>query len=224
MAEIWLWAALTLLVVMAAVTIIFPLAARQQDARDRAIAAEQAPVLAGLANELADVDRQQAQGTLHPSEAAALKASVRRRMQEEARIVTGGSARASVPAGDGGLRWLAYGLAGSVTIGAALLYGWMGRPDIARQTGAPPGQVAIVQTPDGLPPAASEEVRQLVRQLEARLEANPQDAEGWRMLGWSRFELGDYRGSAEAYGRAVELQPANADYLSALGEAQVMAT
>ena len=223
MSEIWLWAALTLLVVMAAVTLVFPLAARSADARELAIAAEQAPVLAGLANELASIDRQLAEGALAPSEAAALRASIRRRMQEEAALVADVQGRAG-RAGDGGTRWLAYALAASVTVGAAGLYGWMGRPDIARQAGAPPGQVAVATGPDGQPLGANPEVQQLVRQLEARLAAEPGDAEGWRMLGWSRFELGDFRGSADAYARAVELQPGNALYLSALGEAQVMAT
>jgi cytochrome c-type biogenesis protein CcmH len=223
MTMVWLWAALTLLVVMASVALVVPLAARRADARELAIAAEQAPVLAGLAQELAGIDRQLAEGTLAPSEAAALRASIRRRMQEEAAIVSQLSGNA-VGGGDGGTRWLAYALAASVTVGAAGLYGWMGRPDIARQAGAPPGQVAVVTGPGGQPSGADAEVQQLVRQLEARLAAEPGDSEGWRMLGWSRFELGDYRGAAEAYGRAVELQPRNALYLSALGEAQVMAT
>ncbi len=181
MTALLFWAALTLMTVLAAVAIVLPLAGRRAEAAGRALVDEQVPVLAGLAQELAEIERQHADGMLAPAEAAALRASVRRRLQEEAALAA--AARGGAAGGDGGTRWLAYALAASVTVGAAGLYGWMGRPDLAR--------------PDG--------------------------AEGWRMLGWSRFELGDWRGSAEAYGRAVELAPDNALYLSALGEAQVMA-
>jgi len=221
MTALLFWAALTLMTVLAAVAIVLPLAGRRAEAAGRALADEQVPVLAGLAQELAEIERQHADGMLAPAEAAALRASVRRRLQEEAALAAAARGGAA-GGGDGGTRWLAYALAASVTVGAAGLYGWMGRPDLARPDGAPAGQVAVAAGPGGAP-AANAEVLEAVRRLEARLAADPDDAEGWRMLGWSRFELGDWRGSAEAYGRAVELAPDNALYLSALGEAQVMA-
>lgn len=59
--------------------------------------------------------------------------------------------------------------------------------------------------------------------LEAKLKADPNDANGWRMLGWSFFETGKYAEAASAYASAVKLEPNNAEYWSSLGEARVMA-
>jgi cytochrome c-type biogenesis protein CcmH len=60
----------------------------------------------------------------------------------------------------------------------------------------------------------------MIASLEARLEASPEDVEGWRMLGWSRFRTGDVEGARQAYQKAVDLAPDDAQTLSALGEAQ----
>ncbi len=59
--------------------------------------------------------------------------------------------------------------------------------------------------------------------LEAKLKENPDDAEGWRMLGWSLFETGKFAESAQAYKRATQIEPKKAEYWSSLGEALVLA-
>ena len=70
-------------------------------------------------------------------------------------------------------------------------------------------------------PASVDEV---ITQLEARLRDNPNDAEGWRMLGWSYFETQRFAESATAMRRAIQLAPGNSEYHSMLGEALVMAS
>ncbi|GAA0648672.1 hypothetical protein GCM10009424_26380 [Sphingomonas ursincola] len=70
-------------------------------------------------------------------------------------------------------------------------------------------------------PASVDEV---ITQLEARLRENPNDAEGWRMLGWSYFETQRFAESATAMRRAIQLAPGNSEYHSMLGEALVMAS
>jgi cytochrome c-type biogenesis protein CcmH len=59
--------------------------------------------------------------------------------------------------------------------------------------------------------------------LEAKLKENPNDAEGWRMLGWSLFETGKFAESAQAYKRATQIEPKKGEYWSSLGEALVLA-
>lgn len=83
-------------------------------------------------------------------------------------------------------------------------------------------------TPSAAPAAAASakaqpDVDSLISGLEAKLKANPNDAEGWRMLAWSFFETGRYAESATAYKRATQLAPKNAEYWSSLGEALVLA-
>ncbi len=67
------------------------------------------------------------------------------------------------------------------------------------------------------------DVGAMISGLEAKLKANPNDAEGWRMLGWAFFETGKFAESASAYGRATQINPGKAEYWSSLGEARVMA-
>ncbi len=74
---------------------------------------------------------------------------------------------------------------------------------------------------DGNSQVAQADVDQSIANLEQKLAANPKDAEGWRMLGWSRFSRGDFRLAADAYRKATQLAPDNADYWASLGESLV---
>ena len=67
------------------------------------------------------------------------------------------------------------------------------------------------------------DVGAMIAGLEAKLKANPNDADGWRMLGWAFYETGKFAESASAYARATQINPAKAEYWSSLGEARVMA-
>ena len=62
-------------------------------------------------------------------------------------------------------------------------------------------------------------VEEKIKQLELKLMREPNDPAGWRMLGWSHFEMGDLMRSAAAYRRAAEIEPDNAENWSSLGEA-----
>ena len=66
-------------------------------------------------------------------------------------------------------------------------------------------------------------VDEMIRRLVERLNRNPKDAQGWGMLGWSYFNIERFAQSAEAYGKAIALNPASAELRSARGEAMVSA-
>jgi cytochrome c-type biogenesis protein CcmH len=72
-------------------------------------------------------------------------------------------------------------------------------------------------------PAERPDGKTMIERLAARLEAKPGDADGWRMLGWSYFNLQQPMKAVEAYARAVALQPQLAQLRSAYGEAMVAA-
>lgn len=67
-------------------------------------------------------------------------------------------------------------------------------------------------------------VGEVIAELEKKLQDNPDDADSWRMLGWSYFETGKFAESATAMKRATTLDPENPEYWSMLGEALVMAS
>lgn len=85
------------------------------------------------------------------------------------------------------------------------------------ESGAPGGE-AVGMTGEGGDIAAA------IPELERRLEANPDDEEGWALLGMSYFQTGRYPDAAEAYGRAAQLNPTLARYHSARGEALALAS
>ncbi len=67
-------------------------------------------------------------------------------------------------------------------------------------------------------------VAEMVEELAARLEANPQDPEGWRLLGQSYLALGEYGEARRALREAWNLTTAPDDGLRlALGEAEALA-
>lgn len=51
------------------------------------------------------------------------------------------------------------------------------------------------------------DVNTMVDRLAARLESAPGDGKGWRTLGWSYFHMARYKDAANAYAKAVELDP-----------------
>ncbi|MDO6414773.1 tetratricopeptide repeat protein [Sphingomonas sp. BIUV-7] len=81
--------------------------------------------------------------------------------------------------------------------------------------GAAPSAAAPAATPG--------DVSGMIAALEAKLKANPKDTEGWRMLGWSYFNLNRFADAAKAYARATEQAPRDASLWSALGETLVYA-
>lgn len=115
--------------------------------------------------------------------------------------------------------WPLYAGGALVVLLAAGLFGWMARPT------EPQGDLPRIAASE--PPTAQDpreaEVAQMVAQLEARMEQTPDDPEGWRMLGWTRFQMGQFPAAVAAYSRAEALAPDNGDTQAALGEAMVMA-
>ena len=68
------------------------------------------------------------------------------------------------------------------------------------------------------------DVSTMIERLAARLEATPGDIEGWRMLGWSYFNMARYSEAATAYARALQLDPSSAELKLAYEEAKAKAS
>lgn len=202
------WIAFTLMVAVAAVGITIPVV-RRYDARRAPPKENEA-----LVRELAELDGQAAAEGLPAADAESLRTDTIRRFLTDTRADTA----APRPLGGRGVLALALGLAALVAIGATLLYTKIGRPDlVTASAGGGPQASADAQ---GAEPG---HVASMVAQLEAKMRQNPGDPEGWRMLGWSYMQTGRFADAAVAYGKASALDPANADYQSARGEALVRA-
>ena len=202
------WIAFTLMVVIAAVGITIPLV-RRYDSRRARPAENQV-----LGRQLADIDSQAATEGLAEGEAESLRTETLRRFLAE----TPATEKPARPLGGRSLLVLGLGLAAIIAVGASVLYTQIGRPDLATAPGgsAPAPATADAGAPNG-------HAGPMIAELEAKMRQSPNDPEGWRMLGWSYMQTGRFADSAGAYGRAATLDPADADYKSAQGEALVKA-
>lgn len=103
--------------------------------------------------------------------------------------------------------------AGVIALGAGG-YAMIGRHD------SPPPPVE----PPPAAPSQQPSVDDVIAKLEKKLAENPDDAEGWRMLGWSYFQTERYAEAATALKKATKLDPEHAETWSFLGEALVLAS
>jgi len=204
-----LWIILIVLSAVAVAWLTIPLV-RRHEARVDARAA----TIAVLKDQLADIDVQLAAGAIQPPEAEGMRNEIRRRLLAAGHI----PAEQTRTMGQKALSGVALGLAAMVAVAAAALYASMGRPDLASGP-ATPSQAAAPAPPTEQ--AAAGEVAQLIAGLEQKMQATPDDPEGWRMLGWSYFQTGRYSDAARAYGRAIALNPDGEGFQSAYGEALV---
>lgn len=101
---------------------------------------------------------------------------------------------------------LAAGSIVAIAVLSALVYAYTGSPEVPSGRGTQP------------------DVNAMVASLAARLEREPDNLEGWKMLGRSYMTLGDFAAAIPAYERAVALEGAqNAQTLVDLGVAHAQA-
>jgi cytochrome c-type biogenesis protein CcmH len=155
-------------------------------------------------DELRELDADLAEGKLTAADHA------RSRAELEARLLADVAApEAEVPASRPVGRRLVLGLIGVVPLFAAALYLAVGNPEA----------VAPRSDPHAFDP---QQLTSLVERLAGRMRENPDDAEGWRLLGRSYAALGRFPESLDAYAKAVERKPRDADLLADM--ADVLAT
>ncbi len=201
-----LWIVLTTMTAAVAVLLTVPVV-RAYD-RPRGAATN----IAILKEQLSTIDRELADGTTTTEQAERARTEINRRIIAEGRVTDAPSRQLNSRV----LPWVAVGVAAVVALGATGLYSRLGRPDLAA-----PHAPAANTADSGQHPIA--DVASMIGQLEAKLAQQPNDAEGWRMLGWSYLAVGRAPDSVRAYTRAVTLDPTNASYRSAQGDAIVQA-
>ena len=192
------------LIAGALVFIVPPLmrrAARPRETRDAVNAAVYRDQLRELESDLRA-------GTLAPDQ------HEKARLEIEARLIADlgkGDTQAESP---GGARGAALALAFAIPICALAVYLSVGNPRAA----LPPA--ADGANPHGMSVAQFEA---LVARLAARMKDNPEDAEGWMMLGRSYAVMGRFVDSSEAYAKAVARMPKDAQLLADYADALAMA-
>lgn len=114
-------------------------------------------------------------------------------------------------------RRLLAGIAVFVLVVAAAGYARFGTPSAWK--GVPVAQSEAEAGQAG----AMGQIDAMVGKLEERLKTQPDDVEGWSMLGRSYSALGRYPEAAQAFQRVVELKPQEASGYADLADAKAMA-
>lgn len=161
-----------------------------------------------LRDQLTELEQDKAIGDLDDSALARERQELERRALEDG----AGKPVAASAAADRRRPWLAALVALAVPLTAAGLYWQLGSP--AALSGNP--------TRDGHA-LGPQQIEAMVQRLAERLQENPQNGDGWLMLGRSYTMLRRYGEAAAAYGRAASLLPPNADMLADYADTLAMA-
>jgi len=112
-------------------------------------------------------------------------------------------------------RWIAFGTIGiGVPALALVLYFSVGSPGL-------PSQLYSAVPATSADSMAGRSVDEAILNLERRLADNPQDTNGWLLLGRSFIALERLEDAVKALSRAAELSQGNLDIMTMLGEAKV---
>ena len=185
------------------------------------------------------LERDLADGVVSAEDAEATRREIERRVIAAARKAEGEDMR---ELGTKAQVAVAAVTVGWVVVGSALLYGATGRPELAGAAApralpsasqlapqlalpAPTGSMTPAPgTAAAMAPAAPlADVDTMIARLAERLEADPDNLDGWKMLGWSYAGTSRFEDAAGAYARAAALAPGDADILSLRAEALVRA-
>ena len=159
-------------------------------------------------DQVADLEREKAEGNLSDANFEQAKAEVQRRLLEEIEPESAAETSSHGPS-----RKLAVALLLLMPILAVTGYALLGNPRALdpTQTSAPPKMT-------------QEQINGMVAKLAEKLAANPDDLKGWLMLARSYKNLGRFEEAANAYGKAEKLVNEDPDLLASYAETIAMAS
>jgi cytochrome c-type biogenesis protein CcmH len=166
--------------------------------------------LAVYRDQLKEVDLDQDRGLISATEADNARTEIKRRILG----LAGPAAPETVPAVAPSRVFVA--AAAASVVGVSLgIYQFSGRPDLPARPHDPAAEREAVAE------SLVRDVETMVSDLAEKLKSRPDDAAGWRMLGWSYLQLGRVGDGIEALKRALALDPENGALRSQFGEALV---
>lgn len=197
------WTVAAALTVATLVLIVRPLLAPRAAAADSRAGHE----LEVYRDQMQEVDRDLARGLISPAQAQAAKAEIGRRMLAVA-DTSADPASATPPRS---ARLLAGLLALALPLGALAVYGSLGRPTLP----AMPLAERNLEKEQGGPP---QNVLAAVDKLRKQLEEQPDDPQGWFILGQAYSRMGRQGEAAEALRKAAALAKDDTDIQGFYGE------
>jgi cytochrome c-type biogenesis protein CcmH len=197
-----IWVLIAAMTAAAVLAVLWPLARSAADLRagnDVAVYKDQ----------LEEIGRDQSFGLIAPKEADAARVEVSRRL-----IAAADATDKVAPAATSPRRRRVVAVSALVALpaGALAVYLALGSPDLPGQPRA--ARVAAAH-------AANQSIEQLIAQVEAHLEQQPDDARGWDLIAPVYMRLGRFDDAVKARRNIIRLLGDNAERESELGEALV---
>jgi cytochrome c-type biogenesis protein CcmH len=183
-------------------------------ARDTQITVRESYDVAIYKDQLKEADREFERGLLTTEQLDAVKTEIQHKLivaADQSAAALNASSEPSNPK-----MITAFGLVLFLSIGSVAAYSYLGSPtlgnlafvdrDIEKERKAQSGGQAI------------SEMTTLIDRLEQKLTTDPNNLEGWLMLGRSATSLGQFSRAVKAYEQALELSPENIDVLTDYAE------
>jgi len=202
------WLVALLLMAAALLFVLPPLFRSAEDTRSGRRAALNVSI---YRDQLAEMARDLDNDVLSREQYQQGREEIERRMLEDV-----GDSDVSAAAGrvDAHSKMTAIAIAVMLPVAAAALYLVMGTPEGLSPEDYQPPPITRQQ--------AADQINQMVSRLAARLEDDPNDAEGWRMLGRSYLALERFADARKAFEKAEKLLPADAQLLADLADTIAM--
>ena len=197
----------TLLIVVAAAFLLPPLwlGLRRNDAKPSRKEAN----LAVFRDQLAELEREKTEGTLAGADFEQARRELQRRLLEEVAPEAEEAGKVSYSTS----RKTAIALLVLLPVLALLAYGILGNPKALD-----PAQTAAA------PKMTAAQISAMVAKLAERLQANPDDMQGWLMLARSYKTMGRYEEAAAAYAKAEKVIDDDPELLASYAETIAMAS
>lgn len=198
----------TLLIVAVAAFLLPPLwlGVRRSGHADR-----KAANLAIFRDQLAELEREKAEGTLSEADFQQARSELQRRLLEEVEAPEAGESGASGQ--PSATRKTALALVVLIPVLALGGYALLGKPQALD-----PAQTRAQ------PKMSPQEIAAMVDRLAAKLKENPDNPQGWLMLARSYKAMGRYEDAADAYGKAGSIVDQDPELLASYAETLAMAS
>ena len=206
-----LWMMIVMLTAGVVAVILVPMAFRRQ----AGAAPREDYDLNAYKDQLTEVEKDLERGLVSEAEAVAARTEIKRRMLA---IIP---ADQTVAAQEGG-RVMMISIGAFISVGAIAGYLWLGSPN---QPDVPFASRNIAQqtASSSQSPAQDGGLTSVVTSLAKRLKANPNDMQGWILLGRSYMSMERSNDAAQAFKRAIDLGGNRPDVLADYAEALAIA-
>jgi len=160
-------------------------------------------------DQLSELEADRLNGIVAEDQYAVDRDEIERRLLEDTATTRSKKTTGAAPIN---ARNTAYLLGIGLPLVAIILYMRIGEPDRITNpapVGAPPSAASAAP-----PERTQEQIEANVAKLAERLKSSPNDAQGWTMLARSYSSMEKYSEAANAYAKATELNPKDADLLA----------